>query len=44
VRAATPDRAFEPSLASEIARADGGALSVDSSPDETRLTFRMPLI
>jgi sigma-B regulation protein RsbU (phosphoserine phosphatase) len=30
-------------LASEIARAHGGTLGVDSSPDETRFTFRMPI-
>jgi signal transduction histidine kinase len=30
-------------IASEIARAHGGTLSVDSSPDETRFTFRMPI-
>jgi signal transduction histidine kinase len=29
-------------IASEIARAHGGTLRVDSSPDETRFTFRMP--
>jgi signal transduction histidine kinase len=31
-------------IASEIAEAHGGTLSVASSPDETRFTFRMPLI
>ena len=30
-------------IASEIARAHGGTLSVVSSPQETRFTFRMPL-
>jgi signal transduction histidine kinase len=30
-------------IASEIARAHGGTLGVDSSPDETRFTFRMPI-
>jgi signal transduction histidine kinase len=30
-------------IAAEIARAHGGALTVDSSDDETRFTFRMPL-
>jgi sigma-B regulation protein RsbU (phosphoserine phosphatase) len=30
-------------IASEIARAHGGALSAESSPEETRFTFRMPL-
>lgn len=30
-------------IASEIARAHGGALTVASSPNETRFTFRMPL-
>jgi len=30
-------------IASEIARAHGGTLSVDSGPRETRFTFRMPL-
>ncbi len=30
-------------IASEIARAHGGVLSADSSLDETRFTFRMPL-
>jgi signal transduction histidine kinase len=30
-------------IASEIARAHGGTLSVISSPDETRFTFRMPI-
>lgn len=30
-------------IASEIAKAHGGTLSVASSPDETRFTFRMPL-
>ena len=29
-------------IASEIARAHGGTLSVSSSPEETRFTFRMP--
>lgn len=31
-------------IASEIAAAHGGQLSVVSSPDETRFTFRMPLV
>jgi signal transduction histidine kinase len=31
-------------IASEIARAHGGTLDVASSPEETRFTFRMPLI
>jgi phosphoserine phosphatase RsbU/P len=31
-------------IASEIARAHNGVLTVSSSPDETRFTFRMPLI
>jgi signal transduction histidine kinase len=30
-------------IASEIARAHGGTLGVDSSPEETRFTFRMPV-
>ena len=30
-------------IASEIARAHNGVLTVSSSPDETRFTFRMPL-
>ena len=30
-------------IASEIARAHGGTLGVDSSPGETRFTFRMPI-
>jgi signal transduction histidine kinase len=30
-------------IASEVARAHGGTLGVDSSPDETRFTFRMPV-
>ena len=30
-------------IASEIARAHGGTLGADSSPDETRFTFRMPI-
>jgi signal transduction histidine kinase len=30
-------------IASEIARAHGGTLGVDSSPDETRFTFQMPV-
>ncbi len=30
-------------IAHEIAKAHGGALSVESSPEETRFTFRMPL-
>jgi sigma-B regulation protein RsbU (phosphoserine phosphatase) len=30
-------------IASEIAKVHGGTLSVASSPDETRFTFRMPL-
>jgi signal transduction histidine kinase len=30
-------------ITSEIARAHGGTLGVDSSPDETRFTFRMPI-
>jgi sigma-B regulation protein RsbU (phosphoserine phosphatase) len=30
-------------IASEIARAHGGTISVTSSPEETRFTFRMPL-
>jgi signal transduction histidine kinase len=30
-------------IASEVARAHGGTLSVESSPTETRFTFRMPL-
>jgi len=30
-------------IASEIAKAHGGALTVASSPDETRFTFRMPV-
>jgi signal transduction histidine kinase len=30
-------------IAAEIARAHGGTLGVDSSPDETRFTFRMPI-
>jgi signal transduction histidine kinase len=30
-------------IASEIARAHGGTLGVDSSRDETRFTFRMPI-
>jgi signal transduction histidine kinase len=30
-------------IAAEIARAHGGTLSVVSSPDETRFTFRMPV-
>jgi sigma-B regulation protein RsbU (phosphoserine phosphatase) len=30
-------------IASEIARAHGGRISVTSSPQETRFTFRMPL-
>jgi signal transduction histidine kinase len=30
-------------IASEIARAHGGALTADSSPMETRFTFRMPI-
>jgi signal transduction histidine kinase len=30
-------------IASEIAKVHGGALTVASSPDETRFTFRMPL-
>ena len=30
-------------IASEIARAHGGALGVESGPGETRFTFRMPL-
>jgi signal transduction histidine kinase len=30
-------------IASEIARAHGGTLTVHSSPEETRFTFRMPL-
>ena len=29
-------------IASEIARAHGGSLDVESTPDETRFTFRMP--
>jgi signal transduction histidine kinase len=29
-------------IASEIAHAHGGSLSVDSSMEETRFTFRMP--
>jgi sigma-B regulation protein RsbU (phosphoserine phosphatase) len=31
-------------IASEIARAHGGTLTVDSGPRETRFTFRMPVI
>jgi sigma-B regulation protein RsbU (phosphoserine phosphatase) len=31
-------------IASEIARAHGGTLAATSSADETRFTFRMPLI
>jgi signal transduction histidine kinase len=31
-------------IASEIARAHGGTLEAESSPDETRFTFRMPTI
>jgi signal transduction histidine kinase len=31
-------------IASEIARAHGGALGVESGPGETRFTFRMPLV
>jgi len=31
-------------IASEIARAHGGTLSATSSPEETRFTFRMPLV
>jgi phosphoserine phosphatase RsbU/P len=30
-------------IASEIARAHGGALTADSLPKETRFTFRMPI-
>jgi len=30
-------------IASEIARAHGGTLDVESTPEETRFTFRMPL-
>ena len=30
-------------IASEIARAHGGMLTVDSSADETRFTFQIPL-
>jgi signal transduction histidine kinase len=30
-------------IASEISRAHGGRVSVASSPDETRFTFRMPI-
>jgi signal transduction histidine kinase len=30
-------------IASEIARGHGGVLEVDSTPDETRFSFRMPL-
>jgi signal transduction histidine kinase len=30
-------------IASEIARAHEGTLEVDSTPDETRFTFRMPM-
>ena len=30
-------------IASEIARAHRGTLTVASSPEETRFTFRMPL-
>jgi sigma-B regulation protein RsbU (phosphoserine phosphatase) len=30
-------------IASEIARAHGGTLGVDSTADETRFTFRMPV-
>jgi signal transduction histidine kinase len=30
-------------ISSEIARVHGGALEVESTPDETRFTFRMPL-
>ena len=30
-------------IASEIAKVHGGTLTVASSPDETRFTFRMPL-
>ena len=30
-------------IASEIARAHGGTLTVASSPEETRFTFQMPL-
>jgi sigma-B regulation protein RsbU (phosphoserine phosphatase) len=30
-------------IASEVARAHGGTLGVESSPTETRFTFRMPL-
>jgi signal transduction histidine kinase len=30
-------------IASEIARAHGGTLAVDSAPNETRFTFRMPI-
>lgn len=29
-------------IASQIAHAHGGTLEVESSPDETRFTFRMP--
>src|SRR6201986_3424366 len=31
-------------IASEIARAHGGTLTATSSPEETRFTFRMPLV
>ncbi|KRD99986.1 PAS domain-containing sensor histidine kinase [Bosea sp. Root381] len=31
-------------IASEIAKAHGGTLTVSSTPDETRFTFRMPLV
>lgn len=30
-------------IASEIAKAHGGELTVSSTPEETRFTFRMPL-
>jgi sigma-B regulation protein RsbU (phosphoserine phosphatase) len=31
-------------IASEIAKAHGGAIDIASMPQETRFTFRMPLL